>query len=510
MRRSVESLPQETIDMIVDTVAQPLYSSDNRFTTRHTNSDVTLARKTLQTLSLTSPRFRRQCRVHLFRKLRVRNTEDGGREELEITLERWSAAPELASFVRAVEVCMDFRSCRALGPQALRGGAGTTLRRENQGLLAKVLAQVHNIQEIDFAHVPLFDGNDLRGFADSEERRIVVKWDGIRKDLRKAMTRMLVVRSGESLKRFKVSGFKEVPLRDLASLKSLERLEIPSSTMTFAVDDGDRAWGPAQTMELPWKLTSLNAASGFTVLGNPLSAGIYERLTELRLVIGTMEANSAAWNIVEGARNTLKSLKLDYSPHRTQPNLSKHPSHSVAYERLKLIGVLVIQIVFDCLGETKYAPRDLPVCPRLEELTISIFAQQESARLGYIASVPSSIPDLLSYIVQGRRFPALKNFRAFIEAQVSLAQLDAPAIKLVDRSLGWKKLDEILASDEELPALEAMKMSVNPEIVDATGSQVFDEDDEELVDQMQDVLCRMAEDELVEALCKSRRRMERL
>ncbi|KAF6763714.1 hypothetical protein DFP72DRAFT_873238 [Ephemerocybe angulata] len=486
--RAIESLPQETIDMIVDTVAQPLYSSDNRLTTtRYTNSDVTMARKTLQNLSLTSPRFRRQSRVHLFRKLRVKNTEDGGREELETTLERWSAAPELASFARAVEVCMDFRSCRALGPQALRGGTGTTLRRENQGLLAKVLAQVHNIQEIDFAHVPLFDGNDLRGYADVEERRIVVKWDGIRKDLRKAMTRMLVVRSGESLKRFKVSGFKEVPLRDLASLKSLERLEIPSSTMTFAVDGGDRAWGNAQTPELPWNLTSLNAASGFNVLGNPLSAGIYERLTELRLVIGTMEANSAAWNIVDGARNTLKSLKLDYSPHRTQPNL-----------------------IFNCLGETKYAPRDLPACSQLEELTISIFAQQESARLGYIASVPSSIPDLLSCIVQGRRFPALKNFRAFIEAQVSLAQLDAPAIKLVDRSLGWKKLDEILASDEELPALEAMTVSVNPEIVDATGSQIFDEDDEELVDQMQDVLCRMAEDELVEALCKTRRRMERL
>lgn len=323
---SLYRLPQEVVDMVVDYVVE-LHSHPSS-PKRPRLRNASLAPRTVKALtklSATSRLFRRQCLVHLFRKLDVRVDEaydEATLKKVERTLNLFKGAPELPTFVRELCIAMDCGNLSndhpildgPIDPAEWRESSRRMARRKAiQSALAKVLAMLGKLEGVEIAHVPM-PFHFL--WTSTDDWRRSVEWGAVRRELRKALTRMVVVRSAETLRRLRISGFANVPLRMLGRLRVLEDLEIPSSTTTLAVSEEEE-------VRIPWKLSSLNAASALDVLGSDSVAlsGVYHQLTHLRLVIGTVEGYSLAWNIITSARETLISVKLDYSPHRSEPNL---------------------------------------------------------------------------------------------------------------------------------------------------------------------------------------------
>ncbi|KAJ3523793.1 hypothetical protein NMY22_g11282 [Coprinellus aureogranulatus] len=451
----IQMLPQEIVDMIVDSVVELTLEPVSSKTRRIQAHETLLPRviKALTALSSASRLFRRRCLVHLFRKLNIHVDEaydESAVEKAERTLSLFKTTPELAMFVKEVKVEMDFGNISSdhpilEGPIAPAEWRVSSCRMEKrkaiQTSLTKVVAMLGKLDALELVHTPM-PFHFL--WTSTSEWRSSVLWGAVRRELRKALTRMMAVRSEASLKKLRIVGFGRVPVQMLAKLKALEDLQIPNSTTTLEYDGED------EELEIPWKLRSLNAASGLDVLGSELASldGAYNQLAHLRLVIGTMESNSCAWNIIACARETLISVKLDYSPHATQPNL-----------------------IFECFREFQESHRSLPNCPHLRDLSISILAQQESARLGYIPSIPHTIPGLLSSLIEGSNLPSLTSFSAIADVRISLDQLQAwPNVRFIeDRSLGWDQLDSNLADEERLPLLRKVDVRVNPELVVEDG-----------------------------------------
>ena len=323
---SLYQLPQETIDIVVDFVAGA--STLDSKTRQHSPSTQlsSSAVRTLTKLSSTSRIFRRQCIVHLFKRLDMnvgQEYDENALRKIEQTVELFKRAPELATFVRELKVEMDFGNMSSdhpilegpIDPDEWRSSSARISRRkEIQGALSKVFAMLNRLSGLELVHVPM----PFRFlWAANDDRRCSVEWGAVRRETRKALTRMMVVRSTESLKRIRISGFGHMPLGLLARLTALKDLEIPSPTTTLASN---------QEEHIPWRLRRLNAASGLDVLGlgHVVLSGVHNHLTHLRVVIGTMESNFAVWNIAHCARETLVSCKLEYSPSRREPNLSEH------------------------------------------------------------------------------------------------------------------------------------------------------------------------------------------
>ncbi|KAJ3527668.1 hypothetical protein NMY22_g9699 [Coprinellus aureogranulatus] len=432
----IQMLPQEIVDMIVDSVVEltlePVTSKTRRIQAHETLPPRVI--KALTALSSTSRLFRRRCLVHLFRRLNIYVDEaydESAVEKVERTLSLFKTTPELAMFVKELKVEMDFGNISSdhpilEGPIAPAEWRVSSCRMEKrkaiQTSLTKVVAMLGKLDALELVHIPM----PFPFSVDVNER----------------VEELCSVGSREE-------GVAEGADEDdgctmLAKLKALEDLQIPNSTTTLEYD------GEGEELEIPWKLRSLNAASGLDVLGSELASlsGAYNRLTHLRLVIGTMESNSCAWNIIACARETLISVKLDYSPHATQPNL-----------------------IFECFRESQESHRSLPNCPHLRDLSISILAQQESARLGYIPSIPHTIPGLLSSLIEGTNLSCLTSFSAIADVRISLDQLQAwPNVRFIeDRSLGWDQLDSNLADEERLPLLRKVDVRVNPELVVEDG-----------------------------------------
>jgi hypothetical protein len=263
--------------------------------------------------------------VHLFKRLEmnVGQEYDGNAMwKVERTVGLFKMAPELATFVRELKVEMDFGNMSSdhpilegpIDPDEWRSSSVRISRRKViQGALSKMFAMLNQLDGLEIVHVPM----PFRFlWAANDDGRCSVEWGSVRREMRKALTRMMVVRSTESLKRVRISGLGHMPLGLLANLKALKDLEIPNPTTTLASN---------QEEHIPWRLRGLNAASGLDVLGldHVVLSGVYNHLTHLRVVIGTMESNSAVWNIAHYARETLVSWKLEYSPSRREPDLSE-------------------------------------------------------------------------------------------------------------------------------------------------------------------------------------------
>lgn len=315
--------------MIVDYVVE-LYSHPGS-SKRYRIPNASLSPRTVKALtrlSSASRLFRRQCLVYLFRRLDVQVDDaydEDAVKKMERTLDLFKGAPELATFVREVKVDMDFGNVSSdhpilqgpIDPGEWRASSLRMARRkEVQAAIAKLVPMLGRLESVELSHAPMpfhflwTSADDWRGS---------VEWGAVRREVRKALMRMMVVRSADNLKRLRISGFADVPLCMLAKLRVLRHMEIPNSTTTLAVGEEDAAG-----LQLPWRLGFLNAASGMDVLGSHfvMLSGAYQQLTHLRLVIGTMETNNLAWNIINCARETLVSVKLDYSPHRSEPNFS--------------------------------------------------------------------------------------------------------------------------------------------------------------------------------------------
>lgn len=335
MEACLYRLPQEVVDIIVDYVVE--LCSHPSSSKRHRIPSTTLSPRTVKALirlSLASRIFRRQCLVHLFRRLDVQVDEAYDADavnKIQRTLDLFKSSPELAKFVREVKLEMDFGNVESdhpilqgpIDPSEWRESSGRMVRRkEVQAALAKLVAMLGRLESVELAHFPM----PFRFlWASADDWRCSVEWGAVRREVRKALMRMMAVRSVESLKRIRISGMADVPLGMLAKMRVLRDVEIPSSMTTLAVGEDDAAG-----LQLSWRLRYLNAASGLDVLGSDLVvlSGVYQQLTHLRLVIGTMEANLLAWKIITCARDTLVSVKLDYSPHRSEPDLSTTFLHS--------------------------------------------------------------------------------------------------------------------------------------------------------------------------------------
>lgn len=256
--------------------------------------------------------------MHLFRKLRVvlklgrrsrsklNSTLQGADTNTYLlqTLDLFQKNSILATCVKEVEVEFDFGKVAAPSHRwgaAWFGDADIEAVKQGQSLLSRLFAMLRRLERLKLVHVSLGPSVDWT--------------NGINQELREALHRMIVMRSEGSLKSLTVVGFRRLAVAEvLAPLKVLEHLEVPGSTSLHVPD------GP---MEMPWKLKSLSAASGFDGL-HPLNRiGSYNNLRQLSLVIGTVDDHVVAWTIIGAASQTLVALKLDYSPR--SDNLGKQP-----------------------------------------------------------------------------------------------------------------------------------------------------------------------------------------
>ncbi|RXW14783.1 hypothetical protein EST38_g11072 [Candolleomyces aberdarensis] len=489
----IPPLPQEIIDIIVDNVAlSPLALSSPiqaEFTTSGTSTPLSSI-QTLKTLSITSPIFLNRCRSHLFRRLRVslklgrrsrgksNSTLQGAEANTYLlrTLDLFQKKPILATFVRKVEVVFDFGKVAATSHRwsaAWFGDADVEAVKKGQASLSRLFPMFQKLERLKLVHLSLGSSVDWS--------------NGIEKDLRMALFRMIVLSSGGSLKSLTLVGFQDLPMEVLASLKALEHLEIPRSTSVRFPQNGEV--GP---LEMPWKLRSLSAACGLGVLDPSNGNGMYSRLRQLSLVIGTVDDHVVAWNIIGIAAQTLVALKLDYTPRADEPNLVRE---------VQLPGRSVLP----------------SSTPNLRFLSINISGQGESAHLGYPASVPPTIPALLSTFLDSLDLPSLEAFSAVTQFQLSFENyqlLDFSSTSntatggrglINNREAGWNRLADILSDGlDRFPSLRAVRVVVDPEIRYPPGGVDF----HDVMYELQDALIEKAAEETESALRKVRPTVE--
>lgn len=480
MASSIIHLPQETIDSIVDFIA--LSNADVNFQqstwstsypTQRLSSDTI---HSLQTLSLTAKVFLRRSRSHLFRVLKVSNVRNMAL--LERTAALFTTNPQLARFIRVVDIVADFRkypdeqdstSPLEAGPSFSSSSDGhdpsmvpyTKVRRMQQ-LLAKIFAQLGKLKVVAISHFPAWHDLD-------DDLSYSVSWGSMRKDLRKSLRRMLVVRSGETLKRLRVSKFSNAPIGELAKVKTVEEFELSAVGNSGRVEDqaGTEDGVPRECrVVLPWKLRRLDLGDALHLFTCPGAVGALQTLTHLRLVVGTTAIHSTAFELINLTAGTLTALQLEYRPREEDADF-----------------------VFEYVVASKFSSREaLPSCPNLQTLSVSIAAQGESARIGYAPSVPATIPHLLVGLLSpgdATRYPKLESFSASADVDMCLTDLHdmiaGPQFQFVAPGplMGWGALDDVLVNEQRLPVLRDVNVRVHVQLVGLDGVPIEEADDED-------------------------------
>jgi hypothetical protein len=291
MPSAIDSLPQETVDAIVDFAIQPASQGPSH------------CAGILSTLIATSRHFQHRSWMHLYRRITLLHNHQFSvwklKDHLESTVDLFENARDLSRYVKEVFLIHDIKDV-TLGEYDIlderrRDRSVRIAVQDSHGLLATVFSLLGSLEVFKVHHDGIPEGGN-------------VLWNDIASPLCKELSAMVAVRSRNTLKTLKMAGIKNIPLPVLCAFPHLESLHVsPFATVDDSVAE--------ESEEVPWVLKSLSASCsvGFLNPQTKPNLPIYARLTHLRLYFDKPETYVNGWHIIHAASDTLVGLNIQYN-----------------------------------------------------------------------------------------------------------------------------------------------------------------------------------------------------
>ncbi|KAJ2912294.1 hypothetical protein MD484_g8122, partial [Candolleomyces efflorescens] len=432
------SLPQETIDDIVDAVA----ASPGR------------KRGTLMTLLLAGRCFHHRSRTHLYHTVLVTVDEFDINSRLERLVKLLQRYRHLLPYVKGIVIAYPLDDMSYLKDTASREIA------RGHNLLAKLFGLLEGLESVEVS-------NTWR--PEDERTSHIVGWGDMDGGVANELRGLIAERSKHTLVSFTMQNIRRLPLSMLLPLLALTTLTIlPPGN----VEDDSKSESPV----FQARLQGVSASCVFWRLANHSTrlglATLCGHLTHLCLVFNDAKSSNDGWSAIFAAADSLVSLTIEYVFDHEQ--LSVNACGVDVFPNMTFTHVSQLQIVVYTMS-----PDSIPT-----------------------VHMVCAGPILMRKILHHCRFPRVKLLRLWAEIQLALSDVTAfISSEMGELNCGWCELAHglvISSRDGQLPCLSSLSVEAHVEVFEdnvgfvetALGeadTQVMEKMEEDLRETFQEV-----------------------